>query len=75
MSVFPPDSIAAFAASYPEVPHRLRHLLGEHPLLELEALALLAEALPAGSIEYNFADLPLGVDGKPDPTGIPIGET
>ena len=75
MSVFPAESIATFAANYPEVPHRLRHALGEHPLLELEALALLAEALPAGSIEYNFADLPLGVDGKPDPTGIPIGET
>lgn len=75
MSVFPPDAIATFAANYPEVPHRLRHALGEHPLLELEALARLAEALPPASIEYNFADLPLGVDGKPDPTGIPIGET
>lgn len=75
MSVFPPDSIATFAAHYPEVPHRLHHALGEHPLLELEALARLAEALPPASIEYNFADLPLGIDGKPDPTGIPIGET
>lgn len=75
MSTFPPESIATFAANYPEVPHRLGHTLGAHPLLELEALARLAEALPPASIEYNFADLPLGVDGKPDPTGIPIGET
>ena len=75
MTVFPPASLATFAANYPETPHKLAHGLGAHPLLELEALADLAEALPAGSIEYNFADLPIGIDGKPDPTGIPIGET
>lgn len=75
MSVFPRESLTAFAAHYPEVPHKLKHALGLHPLLELDALAALAEQLPAGSIEYNFADLPLGIDGKPDPTGIPIGET
>ena len=75
MSVFPPDSLTAFAANYPETPHKLGHTLRVHPLLELDALACLAEALPAASIEYNFADLPIGVDGKPDPTGIPIGQT
>ena len=75
MTVFPPEARAAFAAGYPEVPHAFAHALGRHPLLELDALATLAEALPAASIEYNFADLPIGIDGKPDPTGIPIGET
>jgi hypothetical protein len=75
MSVFPPQSREIFAANYPEVPHKLAHALAAHPLLELEALAQLAEALPERSIEYNFADLPIGVDGKPEPTGIPIGET
>ena len=75
MTVFPPESLTRFAAHYPEIPHTLGHALGAHPLLELEALAGLAEALPPGSIEYNFADLPLGIDGKPDPPGIPIGET
>ena len=75
MTVFPPQSREIFAGHYPEKPHRLAHALGDHPLLELEALAQLAEALPAGSIEYNFADLPIGIDGKPDSTGIPIGET
>jgi mannose-6-phosphate isomerase-like protein (cupin superfamily) len=75
MTVFPEESLSAFAAHYPEVPHKLAHGLGRHPLLELDALAALAEKLPAGSIEYNFADLPLGIDGKPDPTGIPIGYT
>ncbi len=75
MSTFSGEARALFAASYPEDPHRLPHRLGAHPLLELDALARLAEALPAASIEYNFGDQPIGVDGKPDPTGIPIGET
>lgn len=75
MTVFSPEARAAFAAGYPEVPHKLAHALGQNPLLELDSLADLAEALPAASIEYNRADLPIGIDGKPDPTGIPIGET
>ena len=75
MTVFPESSLAAFAGHYPEVPHKLGHALGAHPLLELDALATLAEALPPASIEYNFANLPIGIEGKPDPTGIPIGET
>ena len=75
MTVFPPESLHTFSAHYPEVPPKLVHRLGAHPLLDLEALASLAEALPATSIEYNFADLPLGIDGKPAPTGLPIGET
>jgi mannose-6-phosphate isomerase-like protein (cupin superfamily) len=75
MSVFPPSSRVTFAASYPEVPHLLAHSLDHHPLLEREALARLAEALPPSSVEYNAADQPIGIDGKPAPTGIPIGET
>lgn len=75
MTVFSNEARSMFAANYPEVPHTLPHRLGQHPLFELEALARLAETLPAGSIEYNKADLPIGIDGKPDPSGIPIGET
>jgi hypothetical protein len=75
MTVFAPVARQTFGANYPEVPHKLTHSLGRHPRLELDALARLAEFLPAASIEYNQADLPIGVDGKPDPTGIPIGET
>ena len=75
MSVFSPADRASFAAHYPEVPHTLRHALSGHPLLELDALAGLAEALPPTSIEYNFADLPVGIAEKPGATGIPIGET
>jgi len=75
MSVFPDSARATFTANYPEIPHILQHRLHEHPLLELDALARLAESLPQASIEYNAADQPIGVDGKPKPTGIPIGQT
>jgi len=75
MTVFSEAARHMFAANYPEVPHILRHDLGENALLELESLARLAETLAPASIEYNFADLPIGIDGKPDPTGIAIGDT
>ncbi|BBC73793.1 transcriptional regulator [Altererythrobacter sp. B11] len=74
-AVFPPASHADFAASYPEGPHKLRHALGDHPLLALDALAELGESLPPRSIEYNRGDLPISVDGKPGATGLTIGET
>lgn len=73
--VFPEDSRAAFARNYPEVPHLLRHGLGDDARLKLDALANLAEALPANSVEYNRGDLPIGVDGKPGGTGLTIGDT
>lgn len=75
MSVFPEPSRTTFSTSYPEVPHKLVHRLDDHPLLALDALAGLAESLPEASIEYNRAEQPIGVDGKPAPTGVPIGET
>jgi hypothetical protein len=71
----PRASRAIFASAYPETPHKLIHTLDEHPLLELEALATLAETLPEASVEYNKADLPIGTDGKPEASGIPVGET
>lgn len=75
MSVFPPSARATFAANYPEIPHKLVHTLCAHPLLDFGALADLAEALPEASIEYNAGNQPIGIDGKPAATGIPIGET
>ncbi|MEE4452682.1 transcriptional regulator [Novosphingobium resinovorum] len=74
-ATFTETARTAFAAHYPEVPHKLAHALGAHPLMELEALARLAEALPEASIEYNASEQPIGVEGKPAATGIPIGET
>ena len=74
-AVFPMLSRAMFAASYPEGAHKLRHELAAHPLLELDALARLGDALPRRSVEYNRGDLPIGVDGKPVGNGLGIGET
>jgi len=73
--IFDASARMAFAQSYPEVPHKLRHALDRHPLLDLEALAQLAESLPESSIEYNRGDLPIGIDDKPGTTGLSIGET
>ena len=73
--IFPQASREKFAVAYPEVPHKLAHALADHPLLGIEALARLGEALPPASVEYNRGDLPIGVDGKPAPNGLTIGET
>ncbi len=76
LEAFDDISRADFAASYPEVPHKLAHALRDHPLMQLPALAEMAEALPAASVEYNRADLPTGLNGeKPPANGIGIGET
>jgi len=74
-AVFDPAARLQFAASYPEIPHLLKHHLSQHELLTLDALAALAAKLPESAIEYNRGDLPIGVDGKPGGTGIPIEET
>ncbi|MGX7894788.1 JmjC domain-containing protein [Tsuneonella sp. HG222] len=75
LDAFPPATRARFAANYPEVTHVLQHGLREHPLLAIEALAQLGEALPDASVEYNRGNLPIGVDGKPGSNGLTIGET
>ncbi|WP_309621581.1 cupin-like domain-containing protein [Novosphingobium sp.] len=59
--VFPAETRAAFAAAYPASPAKLLHRLTEHPLLTIDALAELAQALPAGEIEYNPGALPIGI--------------
>jgi hypothetical protein len=75
MSIFTAESQARFAASYPEVPHKLQHRLDSHPLMTFDRLAELAEALPEDSVEYNLADLPIAIEGKPGKSSLPIGET
>lgn len=60
-AVFPPQTREALAGAYPNHTARLQHDLHDHPLLTLDALADLAQRLPAGSIEYNPGDLPIGI--------------
>ncbi|HEV7233124.1 MAG TPA: cupin-like domain-containing protein [Sphingorhabdus sp.] len=75
-AIFDSATRQLFAASYPEVPHKLAHHLRDHPLLTIEALAKLGEALPATSVEYNKGDLPVGIDPALVPAnGLSIGDT
>jgi Cupin-like domain len=75
-AVFTGDAKARFALCYPETPHVLSHCLLQHPLLDLEALALLGESLPEKSLEYNRGDLPIGIRPEDVPSnGMSIGET
>lgn len=76
MSIFDKNARDRFAGNYPEVPHKLRHHLHNHPLLALDALARLGERLPKSSVEYNKGDLPTGVDPDSDiANGMSIGDT
>lgn len=53
----------------------LTHHLAQHPLLTLEALAELADALPAGAIERHKAEQPLLVPGGAANLSGPPSET
>ena len=65
-----------FDDCYPERVVVLEHGMQAHELLTLEALADLGTALPAGSVEYNPGDLPVGIrpEDVPD-NGMSIGDT
>jgi hypothetical protein len=67
---------AAVTAAYPNQPTMLDHQLAGHELLTLDALATLAEALPAADVEYNRSDLPIGINPEDIPgNGLGIGDT
>ena len=66
---------AGFSAAFAERPFPVTHSLVDHPLLTLEGIAELADALPPSSIERHRADLPLvmpggaeDLDGRPSDT-------
>lgn len=65
MTIHLPKSIEAFAANYPEMPHKLSHNLQSHPLLSLESLARLGDSLHPRFIECNLGDQPIGVETVP----------
>jgi len=75
-AVFSEDARTAFAAAYPDRATKLGHGLAGHALLTLEALAGLAERMPADHVEYNLGKLPLGVRPEDTPSnGLTLGET
>jgi len=75
MAIFD-NPAAALAGRYPQVPARLAHRLAGDPRFTLEALVALAARLPAGSIEYNAGDLPVGQDPALTPAnGLSAQET
>lgn len=67
--VFGKSAKARFAQAYPGEFCKLTHGLAEEPLLTLDALAELAAQLPADSIEYNPATLPIGIAPEDVPAG------
>ncbi len=76
LRLFPDSARVAFTAAYPDQPARLSHGLAGHPLLTLDALAALAERMPAAQVEYNLGRMPLGVRPEDTPSnGLTLGET
>jgi hypothetical protein len=63
---------AVFGAAFVRRPTDLRHTLVDHPLLTLEAIAALADALPAKDVERHEAHLPrVAPGGAPNLEGRP----
>ena len=69
-------ALGAIASAYPNDVAQFAHGFGAHPLLTLDAIALLGETLPAASVEYHRGDVAVGTlpDDAPT-TGLSIGET
>ncbi len=73
---FDAEALAIFSAAFPNAPAQFAHHLEHHPLLTLEALATLAEALPDDQIEHNRSDIPVGATPDETPAnGLSIGDT
>ena len=70
------DSLNSFSRAYPNDACMLRHGLIDHPLLNLERLVALGTTLPPESVEYNPANLPVGIapEDVPKPQ-LSIAET
>ncbi|WP_305098453.1 cupin-like domain-containing protein [Croceibacterium aestuarii] len=74
---FTQSALADFASAYPLVPQHLTHTIARHPLLELDALADLADRLRPETLEHNAAvglRLGIGYDETPS-NGLGVRET
>jgi hypothetical protein len=52
---------------FSRVPFEVKHGLADHPLLELERLAQLADSLPDSQVEHNLGDVPEVLPGGEAP--------
>ncbi len=65
-----------FSAHYPERPFLLEHRLVGHDLLDLSSLVQLAQRIRPVDVEYNRADLPIGIRPEDTPAnGLSVEET
>lgn len=69
------DDRDAFVRAFAREPVAVRHSLVDHPLLTLDAIAELADALPAVSVERHHADQPVLAPGGAPEVGGPPSET
>lgn len=75
-NAFEAAALSRFASLYPEVPGTLTHQLAGHPLFETEALVALAQRMRPADVEYNKADLPIGVDpDSVEANGLSLADT
>jgi len=75
-TIFSDDIVARFRGGYPLQPTPLAHQLLGHPLLELDAIAALAQRMNRKDVEYNAALLPIGVPQEDLPAnGLSIADT
>jgi hypothetical protein len=76
VNAFPQPALETLRRSYPEQPVLLDHALVDHPLLQLDALAALAQRIRPVDAEYNRGDLPVGIDPEATPgNGLSVEET
>ena len=77
LKVFPEEAVQGFRQAYPGAATRITHDLVGHPLLEIEALARLAERIRPEDLEHNAAtDLPLGIsNAEIRPNGLSLHDT
>lgn len=74
--IFDDRAITGLTGAYPENPVLLDHCLGDHPLLTHDALIDLARTMRPIDVEYNRADLPVGIDPADVPdNGMDVAQT
>ena len=76
LSCFDDTALRAIDAAYPNENATVDHHFRDHPLLTLDALAVLGDALGPENVEYNLSDLPLGILPEDTPgNGLTLADT